>query len=83
MRFARRNKLPLLLRQETAAAQQLLQLLQKLYHDESCAGMSRVAVDRKKLVVTKLMRYVLLTVIGWAGETIWLLTTVTTVCVKW
>jgi hypothetical protein len=58
MRFARRNKLPLLLRQETTASHQLLLLLLELLHDESSAGSSKPAVDRRRLASAKLMTYV-------------------------
>lgn len=55
MRFPRRNKLPLLLRQETASVQQLLLLLQVLLSDESSAGLSLVAVQRRALAVDRLI----------------------------
>ena len=55
MKFARRNKLPLLLRQESSAIQHLLGLLARLYHDDSCAGNSKPAIDRKKLAGSRLL----------------------------
>lgn len=57
MKFARRNKLPLLLRQETTAANQLLALLLRLYtNDEASQGASKPAIERRRMVVSKLLQ---------------------------